>query len=144
MGLTVKTGYALRALLELAKAQKNGVRWMAVKQILAVQSMPRDFLEKILGELRAAGIVRSSRGRNGGYALAKPAGRITVKSVVDVLEKPLRMLKCVVSEKCPRFGDCAVKFIWYRVNDVINRELSKLTLKDLMEMERKMKEGKKR
>ncbi|HCZ06083.1 MAG: Rrf2 family transcriptional regulator, iron-sulfur cluster assembly transcription factor [Thermotogota bacterium] len=139
MGLTLKSGYGLRALVELAKAQEAGLPKLSVVEILERQDMPKDFLEKILGELRQAGIVETVRGRHGGYRLAMPASKITVKSVIDALETPMRVLSCIINKSCPRFGDCAVKYVWYKVNNAITRELSGMTLKDLMDIENRLK-----
>ena len=73
-------------LLELAAREPSLVK---VDAIIAEQQLPRKFVEAILGELRRAGLVRSQRGADGGYALALPASEITLGSVIRAVDGPL-------------------------------------------------------
>ena len=75
MQISAKTDYAVRALLSLAAREPDLVK---VDTVVSEQGMPRKFVEAILGELRRAGLVRSQRGAEGGYALARPAAEITL------------------------------------------------------------------
>ena len=86
MDISAKTDYAVRALLELAAREPSLVK---VDAIIAEQQLPRKFVEAILGELRRAGLVRSQRGADGGYALALPASEITLGSVIRAVDGPL-------------------------------------------------------
>ena len=88
MRITAKADYAVRAAAELAAVEANGV---PVKgEVLArSQGIPQNFLENILTELRRAGIVRTRRGADGGYQLARPAAEITVADVLRAVEGPL-------------------------------------------------------
>lgn len=86
MQISAKTDYAVRALLLLASRSPNLVK---VDVLTEQQGLPRKFVEAILSELRRAGLVRSQRGADGGYALALPANEITIGAVIRVVDGPL-------------------------------------------------------
>ena len=75
MQISATTDYAIRALLSLAAHEPELVK---VDVVVGEQGMPRKFVEAILGDLRRAGLVRSQRGAEGGYSLARPAAEITL------------------------------------------------------------------
>ena len=80
MQISAKTDYAVRALLSLAAREPELVK---IDTVVTEQGLPRKFVEAILGELRRAGLVRSQRGAEGGYALARPAAEITLDTPRD-------------------------------------------------------------
>jgi Rrf2 family protein len=84
--ISAKTDYAVRALLMLADRFPDLVK---VEVLTVQQGLPRKFVEAILIELRRAGLVRSQRGADGGYALARPAAEITIGAVIRVVDGPL-------------------------------------------------------
>jgi Rrf2 family protein len=84
--ISAKTDYALRALLMLADRAPDLVK---LDVMVDQQAMPRRFVESILSELRRAGLVRSRRGADGGYALARPAGQISIGAVIRVVDGPI-------------------------------------------------------
>lgn len=86
MQISAKTDYAVRALLMLASRSPDLVK---VDVLTVQQGLPRKFVEAILSELRRAGLVRSQRGADGGYALARPADEITIGAVIRVVDGPL-------------------------------------------------------
>ena len=88
MRITAKADYAVRAAAELAAAEDERVP-VKGEQLARSQAIPQNFLENILTELRRAGIVRTRRGADGGYQLARPAGEITVADVLRAVEGPL-------------------------------------------------------
>ena len=93
MRVSAKADYALRACVELAAVEGAG----AVKgeRIAQAQEVPLKFLENILGDLRQAGLVRSQRGAEGGYWLARPAADITLAEVIRAVEGPLANVRGV-------------------------------------------------
>lgn len=103
--LSRKAKYALRALLLLAE-QPSG-RLVHISEISERQSVPQKFLEQILVELRRAGVLHSARGRNGGYALARPAGEITWGQIVRLIDGPLSPIPCASLTAYRRCDDCA-------------------------------------
>lgn len=84
--LSARVDYALRAAAELAAAQAGP---MTADELAEAQGMPVKFLETILGQLRRAGLVRSQRGPDGGYWLAKPAAGVSLADIIRVIEGPL-------------------------------------------------------
>ncbi|GAB6188292.1 Rrf2 family transcriptional regulator [Marinitoga arctica] len=140
MGLTVKSSYALRALYELALFHKNGIERVSISELSTKQKIPKDFLEKIFSELREYGIVDSVRGRYGGYSLSREPENLKLSEVIYILDKPFQSYECVVSGRCETLGsDCAVGYVWKKVNTVLMSELSKITLSDLIEIGEKIK-----
>jgi Rrf2 family protein len=89
MRVSAKADYAVRAGAELAAAQAAGASILKGERIASAQGIPRRFLENILTELRHAGLVNARRGACGGYSLARPAARISVAEVMQVVDGPL-------------------------------------------------------
>ncbi len=85
MKLSARVDYALRAVVELAAAGKP----CTVETLATAQHIPPKYLEAILGELRRAGVLRSQRGQQGGYRLARPAEEISIADVIRALEGEL-------------------------------------------------------
>jgi Rrf2 family protein len=90
MRVSAKADYALRATIELAAADDGRVRGERIAQ---AQEIPLKFLENILGDLKHAGVVRSQRGAEGGYWLARPAEEITVADVVRAVDGPIAKVR---------------------------------------------------
>ena len=91
--LSQKSRYALKALLVLAA--RGDTDPMQISEIAETASVPRKFLEQILLELKKPGIVRSHRGRLGGYSLGRPAKDISFADVLRVTDGPLALSSCV-------------------------------------------------
>ena len=90
MRVSAKVDYAVRAVAELAAAAEGPVKGEA---LATAQAIPLKFLENILGELKHAGLVRSQRGTEGGYWLARPAAEIKVADVIRAVEGPLASVR---------------------------------------------------
>src|SRR3954453_12815156 len=90
MRVSAKADYAVRAAVELAGATDPPVKGEAISQ---AQEIPLKFLENILAELKHAGLVRSQRGAEGGYWLARPAEEITIADVMRAVEGPLASVR---------------------------------------------------
>ena len=86
MRLSARSDYALRAVIELAAA---GPGHVTAEQLARTQAIPGKFLEAILTQLRRAGLVRSQRGPEGGFWLARPAGEISLADVIRAIDGPL-------------------------------------------------------
>ena len=91
MRISAKADYAVRAAVELAAAPDE--KPVKAERIATAQGIPLNFLENILGELRHAGVVRSHRGAEGGFRLAKPADDVTVADVIRAVEGPLASVR---------------------------------------------------
>src|ERR1700733_8746185 len=91
MRISAKADYAVRAAVELAAADDE--KPVKAERIAVAQDIPVNFLENILGELRHAGIVRSHRGAEGGFRLAKAADEITIADIIRAVEGPLASVR---------------------------------------------------
>jgi len=134
MRLSTKGEYASRAMLELSLNYKE--RPLHIREISAAQDIPARFLEQILLLLKRAGYLRSKKGPNGGYYLAKPPSEINVAEVIRVMDGPLAPIDCVsvtAHEACPREDFCGLKWLWKDVRDAIAEILEKTTFRDLAE-----------
>lgn len=103
MRLNQATDYAFRAVLYLSCLPRGQV--VEAKFIAEEEHIPMRFLLKILRLLTQAGIVESYRGINGGYALAKPPAEITMLDVIEAIEGPIRINRCLISPE-----ECSKKF----------------------------------
>jgi Rrf2 family protein len=140
MRLSTKGEYASRAMLELAIHYAEGPRH--IRDISSAQDIPERFLEQILLLLKRAGYLRSKKGPNGGYFLAKPPTRISVAEVIRVMDGPLAPIDCVsvtAREFCSRERFCGLKGLWKEVRDAIAQILERTTFEDLAERTRKAK-----
>jgi Rrf2 family protein len=124
----------LQALLLLAREPTQDLQ--LVSDIAEREKLPKKFLEAILLELNRNGLVRSRRGRGGGYALAKPADLITFGQVVRIIDGPLAPLSCVSVNYYRRCDDCKdemtceIRKVMRRVRDAISAELDGTSLQD--------------
>ena len=131
MRITAKADYAVRAAVELAAAQPDGVP-VKGEHLAKSQDIPQNFLENILTELRRAGIVRTRRGAEGGYQLARPAREITVADVLRAVEGPLAAVQGVQPQDL-EYGGAAKHLpeLWVAVRASLRSVLEKVTLADL-------------
>jgi len=109
----------------------------SLAEIAAEEDLPRAYLEQLAFVLRDAGLVESTRGAHGGYALARPPGTISMSAVLRALEGPLAPMICATDEPnhdlvCDRTSTCTVNFLWVRVRDAIAGALDTMTLADLV------------
>ncbi len=117
-------------------ARENSDELLLVSDIAEKENLPKKFLEAILLELNRNGLVRSRRGRGGGYALAKAPEAITFGQVVRIMDGPLAPLSCVSVNYYRRCDDCrdeqscAIRKVMRRVRDAIAHELDGTTLAD--------------
>ncbi len=131
--LSQKCKYALQALMVLAR-ENNSDRLLLVSEIAERENLPKKFLEAILLELNRNGLVRSRRGRGGGYALAKPADLITFGQVIRIMDGALAPLACVsvnYYRRCDECRDeqaCEIRKVMRRVRDAIANELDGTSL----------------
>lgn len=102
--LSQKARYALHALLVLA--QRDGQEPMMVAEIAEEARVPRRFLEQILLALQKRGIVRSLRGRRGGYLLGKPSLEISFADIIREMDGPLALSPCVSATAYHKCDDC--------------------------------------
>jgi Rrf2 family protein len=127
--VSAKVDYALRAVIELAASGDGPVKGERIAQ---AQEIPLKFLENILGDLRHAGVVRSQRGVDGGYWLARPAEEITVAEVVRAVEGPIANVRGVGPEQVEYAGSAEpLRDVWIAVRANLRAVLEQVTIADL-------------
>ena len=130
MEISAKSDYAVRALLGLAAHTPNLVK---VDLIIGEQRLPRKFVEAILGELRRAGLVRSQRGAEGGYALARPASDITLGAVIRAVDGPLAEIRGLRPDQTTYTGVAEhLPEVWVAVRASLRRVLDETTLQQVL------------
>lgn len=128
--ISAKADYAVRATAELAAAAASGP--IKAEQLARAQQIPLKFLLNILSELKHARIVRSHRGADGGYSLARPPERITLAEVIRAVEGPLASVHEARPEEIRYDGAAAaLQEVWIAVRANLRAVLEKTTLKDL-------------
>lgn len=124
------TDYALRALVYLA-ARPNLV--VSAGEIAASEDIPLEFLQKILQRFSKAGIVKSHRGAQGGFSLAKSPGEVTVLEVVEIMQGQIAVNRCLLGKNgCPRAPHCPFKSSWLDMEGKLIEYMAGLTLQDLV------------
>jgi len=130
--VSAKADYAVRAAAELAAAA--GQRPLKRDQISQAQKIPNKFLETIMLELKHAGIVKSTRGAEGGYSLARPATEISVADVIRAVDGPLANVRGERVETVEYEGNAkALRDVWVAVRASLRRVLETTTLQDLVD-----------
>ena len=128
--ISAKADYALRASVELAAAGSVGP--VKGERIAQAQEIPLKFLENILIEMRHAGLVRSQRGRDGGYWLAKPAEEISIADVVRSVEGPLAHVRGEAPEDVHYRGPAeALEHVWIAVRANLRAVVENVTVADV-------------
>jgi Rrf2 family protein len=130
MQISAKTDYAVRALLSLAAHEPELVK---VDAIVSEQGLPRKFVEAILGELRRANVVRSQRGADGGYGLARPANDITLGAVIRAVDGPLAEIRGLRPNETTYSGVAAhLPDVWVAVRASLRKVLDETTLAQVL------------
>jgi Rrf2 family transcriptional regulator, cysteine metabolism repressor len=135
MKISTKGRYGLRALMDLAVHGKSGLP-VFLSDIARRQGISDKYLEQIASQMQKAGLVRTVRGRKGGYILNKPEKEIRLSDIIAILEGPICLVDCVKEpETCPKFKECSTRDIWTELSDKIEEILSAYTLEDLVNMQ---------
>ena len=120
MKLSTKGRYGLRAMVDLAVySEKESV---SISCIAQRENISESYLEQLAGKLKKAGLIKSTRGAQGGYRLAKPAAEISVGDILRALEGELGAVDCQGLKPeggCESSDFCVTKLVWQRINDSI-------------------------
>jgi Rrf2 family protein len=139
MNFSAKAEYGVRLMIELGRRQSEQA--VSLKAISEAEKLPLPYLEHVVAQLKAAGLVESSRGAHGGYRLARPASAIDMAEVVQALEGPIAPMDCFGGDAARHVacshesdhGHCATKLLWTRVQGGVLKALQKTTLAELVE-----------
>ena len=131
MKLSTKGRYGTRALLDLALRYGEGP--IPLKDIAQRQRIPLPYLERLISPLKAAGIIKSSRGARGGIWLVKPPQEVRLNEMTSLLEGSVAPVECVNNAKtCSHSDLCIARAIWGEMKKAMNGVLESTSLQDLV------------
>lgn len=132
MRVSTKGRYALRIMIDLAENDNGG--YIRLKDISERQDITLKYLEQIMPLLTRAGYVRSYRGNNGGYMLARKPEEYTAGEILRTTEGSMAPIPCIEDNpnRCPRSNRCATLSFWEGLWKTINEYTDGFTLADLM------------
>lgn len=138
MKISTKGRYALRLMLDLAL--NNTGEYIAIKSIAGRQEISDKYLEQIISILNKAGYVKSVRGAQGGYRLAKEPSEYTVGMILRLTEGSIAPVECLDdnAEVCNRTNACVTKEVWIKLYDAIKGVVDHITLQDLVDKQKGM------
>lgn len=133
MKISTKGRYAVRVMLDLAA--NNTGEYIKVKEIAARQDISEKYLEQIISILNKAGFVKSVRGAQGGYRIAKDPSNYTVGMILRLTEGSLNPVACLDDEvnECERCDTCETLEVWKQLAKAINDVVDNVTVEDLLE-----------
>lgn len=129
--LTRLTDYGIVLLTHVASQPAGSIH--AARQLASETHLPLPMVGKVLKALARRGIVVSHRGARGGYSLARPPEGITLSEIITSLEGPIAMTDCVATSAadCEHAEHCPAQGHWRKINDVVTRALSTVSLADM-------------
>jgi len=131
--ISARTDYAIRAMLMLAQETQSAGVPVSVDTLAHRQTLPRKFLETILGDLRRAGIVVSQRGSSGGYTLSRPAAQISLGDIFRVVDGPLAEVRGLRPHETSYHGVAEhLPVVWVAVRASLRRVLDGTSLEQLL------------
>ncbi|MBL7214192.1 MAG: Rrf2 family transcriptional regulator [Phycisphaerae bacterium] len=133
MKLTTKSEYSILALLYLTRQTKD--HFVKVDEIVAACDIPKKYLEFLLMTLRQHRLIKTRRGKQGGYQLAQPAGQISLASVIRLMDgalAPTESVSTYFHSDTPLSKEPNLLAVFQDIRDYISDKLEKLTLKDLI------------
>jgi len=136
MRLSTKSRYGLRALFDMA--YNSGTLPVQIKDISRRQEISPRYLEQIFQSLKKAGILKSKRGPQGGYFLARKPEQISVREILEAAEGDTLLVDCLNVRKpkkdaCPFDAGCVTQTVWQEATDKLNEFFTEMTLKTLCE-----------
>jgi len=135
--LSTKTRYGIRAMLELALNESG--KPLSTKQIAERQGIPEHYLEQLMGQLKKSGLVKSTRGAQGGYVLTQSPDKTSIGSIIRILEGSLAPVSCVEEDGVCSYSDkCAMHLLYGRISRGITGVLEGITLSDMVADQRKL------
>ncbi len=147
MKFTTKTEYGLVCLIYMARHVSADM--VTIREIVKTEHFSPAYIEKILQKLRSVNIVVSHQGKQGGYALARPASQITLKEIIEALEGGSTFdvhtfgVFCdpVIREKivCTHFSMCGLRPVWQRTKELLDHFYGSVTLETIAKEERHVK-----
>jgi len=133
MRISTRGRYALRMMLDIARYGVDGSP-VSLPSVSGRTGISHGYLEQLAPALRAARLVKSVAGRHGGYRLAAPASKITIRQVIEASIGPVCVVECVEEpESCMRADFCECRIVYALINQRIAQVLDDFTLEDLLD-----------
>jgi Rrf2 family transcriptional regulator, iron-sulfur cluster assembly transcription factor len=130
--LTKGADYGARGMVYLAKLPPSAIA--LISDIASEEGLPTSYLAKIFQDLAKEGIVRSFRGAKGGFALARPAHEISLREVIEAIEGPIALCRCLAPwEGCDKVESCPLYPVMSRAQEEMLAVLDNITLQELAE-----------
>lgn len=130
MKMSTRSRYGLRLLLDLALNGEKGP--VQLSSIARAQNLSEKYLGQLVIQLKSSGLVRSERGKSGGYFLSRSPREITLREIVEKLEGDLSIVECVNNpEDCDRSDFCITRDVWSEISRMIIEKLEQITLDEL-------------
>lgn len=142
MKISTKGRYGLRAFIDLAIYSEEMP--ISISSISARQDISERYLEQLMALLKKAGLVKSVRGANGGYELARPPAEISVGDVLRALEGNLEPAACAAFQdggSCGSEGICVTKHVWKKINDSITNTVDQIMIDTLVAESKAVRKG---
>ncbi len=140
MRVSTKGRYGLRVLVDIALHQEEGP--VALRDIAMRQNISQKYLWQVVNPLKAAGLLNTVRGAQGGCLLTRDPDRITMLEVVSILEGPVTLLDCLSDPSvCSRNAACATQRAWKKVTEVMQTAMRDITLKKLIRWQAECEEN---
>ncbi len=131
MQITRREEYGLKGLIFLARQSPEKV--FLVSEVSKIQKIPESFLAKIFQQLSKAGLLRSYKGPKGGFSLGKPAGEITMREVIEALEGPLAINRCLLHKgECSEETTCPLHEVLGEAQLQLFKVLNRTSIGDLV------------
>ena len=132
MHVPVQVDYGVRALVDLAEHSKQGA--VRASEIAGRQTIPEQYLARVLHTLQRNGITRAQRGPTGGHELAKSPNEITMGEVMSTLGTPISLVSCLDdASNCGHSPRCGQRGVWQEAEQAMWRVLNSTTIADLVE-----------
>ena len=132
MMVSSKGRYALMVCLDLA--QQDPQAYVSLREVAQRQNISMKYLESIVAMLNRAGLVRSLRGKGGGYQLARPPEVCSVGEILQLTEGSLALVYCLVpGAACDKTGSCITYPMWRQLDRIIDGYLRQVSLADLLQ-----------
>ncbi|MDO4467201.1 MAG: Rrf2 family transcriptional regulator [Bacillota bacterium] len=132
MKISTKGRYALRMMIDIAQHQEEGK--ISLKDIAKRQEISMKYLEQIVSPLIHAGLIRSTRGAQGGYSLLRYPNDYNVLEIIEAVEGKMAVVSCLETQSntCPRYCSCPTIPMYEGLNKVIREYLENYSLEDFL------------
>jgi len=136
MRISTKTRYGTRAMLDIGEHHGEGP--VSLRELAERQGVSMKYMEQIVPSLKASGLIRSARGSQGGYVLAREPQEISLHDIVHALVGSWSLVDCLDDDKlCHRAQECVTYEIWQDIQTAIYRILDSTTLADMIARHKK-------